>query len=96
MKRTFVINLLAAATITSACILPTTPLTNTNDGPFRIQLQNASYPQVHNQFMNLLAAGGGDQHLFVGPVGIPTFDLSLSAGAIEHISIRAVIGGEVR
>lgn len=45
--------------------------------------------------MNLLAAGGGDQHLFVGPVGVPTFDLSLTEGALQHIDIRAVIGGEV-
>lgn len=45
--------------------------------------------------MNLFAAGGGDQHLFVGPVGTPTYDLNLFSGAIGKNVIRARIGGEV-
>lgn len=45
--------------------------------------------------MNLFEAGGGDEHLFVGPVGTPTYDLNLFSGAIGKGAIRARIGGEV-
>ncbi|KAK3319130.1 carbohydrate-binding WSC domain protein [Apodospora peruviana] len=86
--------LLAAAAVTSACTLPTSTISNTFAGPIRVQVQNASYPAVNNLYMNLLAAGGGDQHLFVGPVGTPTYDLDLTAGSIGHGVIHAVIGGE--
>jgi kremen protein len=88
--------LFASAAVTSACTIPTTPLSNTITEPFRIQVQNASQPTVHNKYMNLLAAGGGDQHLFIGPVGVPTFDLKLTQGVIERGVLHAVINGEVR
>src|SRR4051794_21074371 len=42
------------AALASACTIPTTPLSNTITKPFRIQVQNASYPAVNNLFMNLL------------------------------------------
>ncbi len=84
------------ATVTWACTLPTDTLSNTITQGFQIQVQNASQPAVHNKFMNLLQAGGGDQHLFIGPVGTPTFfDLTLVDGVITHGDIRAVINGEV-
>ncbi|KAM7210406.1 WSC domain containing protein [Rhypophila decipiens] len=86
--------LLAGAALASACTLPTTPLSNTVMDNIRVQVQNASYPQVNNLYMNLFVAGGGDQHLFVGPVGNPTYDLHLYNGAIGRGTIRARIGGE--
>src|SRR4051812_34576997 len=87
--------MLAGAAAAAACTIPSGTLSNTITSPFRVQVQNASYPAVNNLYMNLLAAGGGDQHLFVGPVGVPTYDLTLIDGAITHTGIRAVIGGEV-
>ena len=91
--------LLAGAALTSAqCTIPTEPLGNDITYPFRAQVQNASRPEVHNKYMNLLEAGGGDRHLFIGPVGVPTYDLTLEDGVINHIpnGVRAVVGGEVR
>lgn len=88
--------LAGAATVNAACTIPDTPLSNTIDYPFRVQVQNASVPAVHNKFMNLRQAGGGDHHLFIGPVGTPTFDLKLNQGFLQWNNIRAVIGGEVR
>src|SRR6187402_3027663 len=87
--------LLGLVGIASACTIPTTPLSNTITKPFRIQVQNASYPAVNNLYMNLLEAGGGDKHLYIGPVGTPTFDLVLNGGVIQQGVVRAVIGGEV-
>ncbi|KAL2145369.1 hypothetical protein VTI28DRAFT_7438 [Corynascus sepedonium] len=88
--------LLAGAAVSSACTIPTEPLGNNIDYPFRAQVQNASQPEVHNQYMNLFEAGGGDRHLFIGPVGEPTYDLTLVGGVINHVpnGVRAVIGGE--
>lgn len=86
---------LAWASFATPCEIPTTPLSDTITSFFRIQVQNASEPDIHNLFMNLLPAGGGDQHLFVGPVGNPTSDLVLTSGSIEKGIIHAVIGGEV-
>ncbi|CAG8960530.1 hypothetical protein HYFRA_00008250 [Hymenoscyphus fraxineus] len=85
---------LSWATFSTPCEIPTTPLSDTIPSFFRIQVQNASEPEVHNLFMNLLPAGGGDNHLFVGPVGNPTSDLILTSGSIEKGIIHAVIGGE--
>ncbi len=89
--------LFAGAAVTSACTIPTTTLSNNIAYPFRAQVQNASRPEVHNQYMNLFEAGGGDRHLFIGPVGVPTYDLTLVDGVINHVpdGVRAVIGGEV-
>ncbi len=82
--------------LTTACTIPGDVLSTTIPQPFRIQIQNASQPQVHDNFMNLLQAGGVDQHLYIGPVGTPTFDLVLTDGAISRGILHAVINGEVR
>ncbi|KAK4033004.1 WSC domain-containing protein [Parachaetomium inaequale] len=89
--------LLAGAAVSSACTIPTEPLGNNIAYPFRAQVQNATRPEVHNLYMNLLEAGGGDRHLFIGPVGVPTYDLTLVDGVINHVpnGVRAVIGGEI-
>lgn len=91
MQRILLLALIAGA---SACVIPTTPLSNTITTPFRIQVQNASYPAVNNLYMNLLEAGGGDKHLYIGPVGTPTSNLVLTGGVIEQGVVHAVIGGE--
>ncbi|KAH7310117.1 carbohydrate-binding WSC domain protein [Rhexocercosporidium sp. MPI-PUGE-AT-0058] len=91
MKQHYLLALVASA---SACTIPTTPLSNTITTPFRIQVQNASYPAVNNLYMNLLEAGGGDKHLYIGPVGTPTSNLVLTQGVIEQGAVHAVIGGE--
>ena len=91
--------LLAGAVVVSAqCTLPIGPLSGSITAPFRIQVQNISRPEVHDKYMNLLLAGGGDHHLFIGPVGNVTLDLTLVDGVInwERGDNRAVIGGEVR
>lgn len=98
MNRKSLSALLAGAAVASAqCTIPTEPLSSTIDYPFRAQVQNASRPEVHGKYMNLLEAGGGDRHLFIGPVGVPTYDLTLVDGVINHVpnGVRAVIGGEV-
>lgn len=88
--------LFALVAVTAACTIPSTPLSNTITQPFAVQVQNASYPKVHNFYMNLLPSGGGDQHLFIGPVGNPTNNLVLIQGVISRGIIHAVINGEVR
>ncbi|RKU49105.1 hypothetical protein DL546_006595 [Coniochaeta pulveracea] len=84
----------ALLAVSSACTIPAAPPSNTISSPFRVQIQNASYPEVDNLFMNLLLAGGGDQHLYVGPVGVPTSDLMLDQGFLTRGSLHAVLGGE--
>ncbi|KAI4599063.1 hypothetical protein KJ359_002480 [Pestalotiopsis sp. 9143b] len=85
------------STVASACVIPGIGLPNNIDEPFSIQLQNASYPDVHNHFLNLWDWGGGDQHLFVSPAGNGTSELTLVDGVItlpwDPIR-RAVINGE--
>ncbi|KAK6202089.1 hypothetical protein LQW54_009047 [Pestalotiopsis sp. IQ-011] len=85
------------STVASACVIPGIGLPNSIDEPFSIQLQNASYPDVHNHFLNLWDWGGGDQHLFVSPAGNATGELTLVDGVItlpwDPIR-RAVINGE--
>jgi len=95
MQRKVISALATAAVVSAQCEIPTTPLSDTILSPFRVQVQNASYPQVHNSYMNLFEAGGGDQHLFVGPVGTPTYNLVLRDGVIGRGELNAVIGGEV-
>ena len=81
----------------TACTIPSgPPLSNTILTGFGIQVQNKTQPQVHNKFMNLLEAGGGDKHLFIGPVGVERHDLTLINGVIAYQAQRAVINGEVR
>ncbi|EJP62593.1 uncharacterized protein BBA_08504 [Beauveria bassiana ARSEF 2860] len=89
---------LLSASSALACTLPTdVPSNNVSQG-FAIQVQNASYPVIHNRRMNLWAAGGGDQHLYLSPAGAPASDLTLVNGVITQLSggktIRAVINGE--
>lgn len=91
--------LIAAAAGSLACVIPPGTLPNNITQGFAIQVQNASYPIIHNRLMNLWAAGGGDQHLYLSPAGAPASDLTLVNGVITKLSngqtIRAVINGEV-
>lgn len=79
----------------AACTLPGDVLPNNVTEGFAIQVQNASYPVIHNRLMNLWAAGGGDQHLYLAPAGTATNNLTLVNGIITGSNIRAVINGEV-
>ena len=85
----------AAVTFSTACTIPTTPLSNTISTGFAIQVQNTSFPVIHNRFMNLWSSGGGDQHLFLSPAGDDASNLTLVDGVITRLPIRAVINGEV-
>ena len=84
-----------AAVAAAACVLPTAPLSNTIPQGFGVQVQNPAFPVIHNRFMNLFQAGGGDQHLYLSPAGASAFDLALNNGVIERGIIHAVINGEV-
>ncbi|KAM3458267.1 hypothetical protein MY3296_000473 [Beauveria thailandica] len=89
---------LSAGTTALACTLPTDTPSNSIAQGFAIQVQNASYPVIHNRLMNQWAAGGGDQHLYLSPAGAPANDLTLVNGVITQLNggktIRAVINGE--
>lgn len=92
------LSLTALIAVATACTIPSTPLSNNITSHFRVQVQNASYPQVHNKYMNLMVSGGGDRHLYVGgspQVGDTTTNLLLIKGSLNWVSINAVIGGEV-
>ncbi|OAA43772.1 hypothetical protein NOR_04347 [Metarhizium rileyi] len=89
---------MTAATAALPCVLPPdTPSNNIPEG-FAIQVQNSSFPVIHNRLMNQWVAGGGDQHLYLSPVGNPAGDLTLVDGVITQSNsgktIRAVINGE--
>lgn len=88
------------ATASAACTIPGTPPSNNIAQGFAIQVQNASYPVIHNRFMNQWSAGGGDQHLYLSPAGDAANDLTLVNGVITQQhggqTIRAVINGQVR
>ncbi|OAA80372.1 hypothetical protein LEL_03858 [Akanthomyces lecanii RCEF 1005] len=88
----------SSATAALACTLPTDTPSNTISQGFAIQVQNASYPIIHNRLMNQWAAGGGDQHLYLSPAGAAAGDLTLVNGVITQLkggkTIRAVINGE--
>ncbi len=89
----------ASAATSLACVIPPgTPSNNIPEG-FAIQVQNASYPIIHNRLLNQWAAGGGDQHLYLSPAGASASDLTLVDGVItqphEGQILRAVINGEV-
>jgi hypothetical protein len=90
-----ILAVLSSACAVMACTIPSQPLPNSISAPFQVQVQNATVARVHNKFMNLQQAGGGDRHLFLDPVGTPTKDLNLTAGVLQWQNIRAVIGGEV-
>ncbi|KAI1858770.1 uncharacterized protein JN550_012424 [Neoarthrinium moseri] len=89
--------LLLLAPAAAGCQIPGDTLPNNISEQFSIQLQNVSYPEVHNHFLNLWDWGGGDQHLFVSPAGNSTSELTLLDGVItlpwDPIR-RAVINGE--
>lgn len=87
--------LLLVTGVTAVCPIPAIYIEPTITRPFAIQVQNASYPVVHNRLMNLWQAGGGDQHLYLSPAGTPTSNLTLIDGVITRLPIRAVINGEV-
>jgi len=84
------------STTPGGCVIPSGTLSNTITTGFAIQVQNASYPAIHNRLMYLWASGGGDQHLYLSPAGTPAPDLKLDAGVITKLPVRAVINGEVR
>ncbi|KFA80054.1 hypothetical protein S40288_10666 [Stachybotrys chartarum IBT 40288] len=86
--------LLVCLGVAAACTLPGDVLPNNITEGFAIQVQNASYPVIHNRLMNLWAAGGGDQHLYLAPAGTATNNLTLVNGVITRSNIRAVINGE--
>lgn len=78
-----------------ACTKPTTKPVIDNSRPFGIQINAKQYPAIHNKNMNLWAAGGGDQHLYLSPAGSPAFNLQHIGGAITQAQIHTVINGEV-
>ncbi|KAF4777691.1 hypothetical protein HER10_EVM0005870 [Colletotrichum scovillei] len=85
---------LSAAAVVSACTPPTEPLSNNITEGFGIQVQNASVPIIHNRYINLWSAGGGDQHLYLSPAGDSAFNLTLVNGVLSRGIIHAVINGE--
>lgn len=102
MQQSLAFLLASAIAAASACTIPTgPPLSNNIAEGFSLQLQNASYPDIHNHFLNIWDWGGGDQHLFVSPSGNLTSELQLVDGVITLSSAfwdpprRAVINGEV-
>ncbi|KAF0326773.1 hypothetical protein K4K61_009935 [Colletotrichum sp. SAR11_59] len=94
MVSSLMLKLLAAAVGVSACTLPTDPVSNNITTGFGIQVQNPAAPIVHNRYMNLWSAGGGDQHLYLSPAGDAAFNLTLDNGVISRGIIHAVINGE--
>ncbi|KAK0627438.1 hypothetical protein B0T14DRAFT_423928 [Immersiella caudata] len=90
-------SVVAGAALASAqCAIPGAPLPASIAAPFRLEVQNITRPDVHGTHMNVYEAGGGDQHLFIGPVGNLTHDFTLVNGVINWLpgGVRAVIGGE--
>ncbi|RPB01016.1 hypothetical protein L873DRAFT_726199 [Choiromyces venosus 120613-1] len=94
--------LLLLANPVSTCTPPSDPPTPTFTAPFSVQVQNTSYPQINNRFLNFWQAGGGDQHLYLSPAGTPVANITLDNGvmqrlpdgALQKLVIRAVINGE--
>jgi hypothetical protein len=87
----------ASATGAVACVIPNSPLSNNIPEGFAIQLQNASFPEIHNHFLNIWDWGQGDQHLFVSPAGNSTSELTLVDGVVTlpwSPPRRACINGE--
>ena len=86
---------------TEACVLPSPSSSNTITTPFAIQVLCPESPVIHGRRMNFWPAGGGDQHLYLGPTaGNPISNLTLMDGVITTSlgggpTIRAVINGEV-
>ncbi|OTB03802.1 hypothetical protein M426DRAFT_73841 [Hypoxylon sp. CI-4A] len=88
---------LASIATVLACDIPGDTLSNNITEGFSLQIQNASFPDIHNHFLNIWDWGGGDQHLFVSPAGNSTSELTLIDGVITlpwDPPRRAVINGE--
>ncbi|PNH49132.1 hypothetical protein VD0003_g8014 [Verticillium dahliae] len=86
--------LLFAVAVAAQCTLPNTPLSSTITEPFGIQVQNPAFPEIHNRYLYLWEAGGGDKHLYLNPAGVPATTLTLDAGVLELGPLFAVINGE--
>lgn len=89
---------LASAVSVMACTIPGDVLSNNITESFSLQVQNASFPDIHNHYLNIWDWGGGDQHLFVSPAGNFTSALTLVDGVITlpwDPPRRAVVNGEV-
>ena len=89
-------SVLLVAALASSCEIPEEPLSNTITEGFGIRVQNPAFPIIHNRFLNVWEAGGGDQHLYLSPAGEYAFDLTLNEGVLQRGGISAVINGEVR
>ncbi|EFY95134.1 hypothetical protein X797_011805 [Metarhizium robertsii] len=87
-----------AVAASPACVPPPGVLPNDIAEGFTIQVQNASFPEIHNLLLNQKEGGGGDQHLSLGPDGAPATGLTLVEGVITQLkdgkTIRAVINGQ--
>ncbi|KAG9238908.1 WSC domain-containing protein [Amylocarpus encephaloides] len=94
MQRNLAAALLAFVTDSMACTLPTTTLSNTITEGFGLLIQNPAFPVIHDRYMNLAIAGGGDKHLFLSPVPEPAFNMVLGEGVLAQGGIHALIGGE--
>jgi kremen protein len=77
MQHSFTAALVAVIAVTTARMIPPDTLSNNITTGFGILIQNPSFPVIHDQYMNLDPASGGDQHLFLDPVGDRTFNLTL-------------------
>ncbi|KAI0889373.1 uncharacterized protein GGS22DRAFT_153739 [Annulohypoxylon maeteangense] len=90
-------SILVFAAAVLACEIPTDVLPNNITESFSIQVQNVSFPEIHNHFLNIWDWGGGDQHIFVSPAGNSTSELTLVDGVVtlpwDPIR-RIVINGE--
>lgn len=84
-----------------ACVLPSPSTSNTIITPFAIQVLYPENPVINGRRINFRSAGGGDQHLYLGPTdGNPISNLTLVNGVITTSlgggpTIRAVINGQV-
>lgn len=82
------------------CVLPV-PTSNNISTHFAVQVLYPDNPIIHERRLNFWPAGGGDQHLYLGPTaGNPIGNLTLVNGVITTSMnggplIRAVINGEV-
>ncbi|KAK2001543.1 hypothetical protein LX36DRAFT_628643 [Colletotrichum falcatum] len=94
MLVTVLVGIISAAGGGSACVPPTEPLSNNILEGFGIQIQNVSIPVIHNRYINLWSAGGGDQHLYLSPAGDSAFNLTLVDGVISRGISHGVINGE--
>ncbi|KAF8474830.1 hypothetical protein BDZ91DRAFT_650584 [Kalaharituber pfeilii] len=88
------------AVAAAQCTLPSPATTNNITEPFAVQVLYPENPIIHGRRMNFWPAGGGDQHLYLGPTaGNPISNLTLVNGVITTSLdtgpiIRAVINGE--